>query len=114
MKSSLLQLKSQSPRGEDGAQQVRRGYPLTDYHYQATAEAPAAALAAQPSVNTTAHRAEMRSFRKLSMSAVGAESRWQFGFEASVFALVVGLAGWSLVALVSLMQQTAGGWYPIH
>ena len=114
MKSSLLEFEDQTIDRNTDVYKSRPGFPLTDYNYQPTTEAPLHATAHNPSVGTTTHTAEMRSFRKLSMSAIGAESRWQFGFEATVLAFVVGLAGWSLVALVSLMQQTAGGWYPIH
>lgn len=110
MKSSLLQFQSRSPKRENGVFNGRRAFPLTDYHYQATAEAPLTATAASPGVETTVHAAEMRSFRKLSMTALESESRWQFGLEATALAIVSAISAWALIPAVTLMSQYAYRW----
>ena len=53
--------------------------PVTDYHYQATAEAPATGLAVRRSPADL--KAELRRFRQLSATFAGTESRWQFAIE---------------------------------
>lgn len=60
-------------------------------------------------IDTTAHTAEMRSFRQLSKSAVNGESRWQLAFEATVLGLVVAIIAWPLISLLIVLAQTANG-----
>lgn len=111
MKSSLLQFESRSSKRENGAfNKGRRAFPLTDYHYHATAEAPLTATAASPGVETTVHAAEMRSLRKLSMTVLESESRWQFGLEATALAIVGAISAWALIPAVTLMSQYAYRW----
>ncbi len=88
----------------------RRAFPLTDYHYQATSEAPLTAAPSSPSVRTAALAAEVRSFRKLSLAAIASESRWQFALEAAVLAMVVAVSVWALAPTVTLMSQFAYRW----
>ncbi len=81
--------------------------PLTDYHYQATAEAPATGLADRRAPADL--KAELRSFRQLSDSFAGTESRWQFAVETAVLVLVAAIVAWSLVSLLIVLAQTARG-----
>jgi hypothetical protein len=81
--------------------------PLTDYHYQATAEAPATGLAVRRP--PTDLKAELRSFRQLSATFAGTESRWQFALETGVLVLIVAIVAWPLVSLLIVLAQTSLG-----
>ena len=81
--------------------------PLTDYHYQATAEAPATGLADRRAPADL--KAELRSFRQLSVTFAGTESRWQFVIETGVMVLIVAIVAWPLVSLLIVLAQTARG-----
>ncbi len=81
--------------------------PLTDYHYQATAEAPATGLADHRAPADL--KAELRSFRQLSATFAGTESRWQFAIETGVMVLIVAIVAWPLVSLLIVLAQTARG-----
>ena len=76
-------------------------------HYQATAEAPTTGLADRRAPADL--KAELRSFRQLSDSFAGTESRWQFTLETAVLVLVVAIVAWSLVSLLIVLAQTARG-----
>lgn len=111
MKTPLFQLPSQfSLRGRRGAVTARRSFPLTDYYYQSTAKAPAAASTLNPTAITTVHVAEIRSFRRLSSTAAGPVSRRQFAADAIVLGLVVAVVIWPLLSLLIVMSETAYGW----
>lgn len=110
MKSPLLHLSSQQLSRHDDKRAVlapRRSL-QTDYHYQATAEAPMTASAAG---RTTLHdqMAQARSFRQLSQTATGPETRWQFAVEAALLSVVAAIVAWSLVSLIIVLAQTARG-----
>ncbi len=81
--------------------------PVTDYHYQATAEAPATGLAVRRSPADL--KAELRRFRQLSATFAGTESRWQFAIETGVLVLIVAIVAWPLVSLLIVLAQTALG-----
>ncbi|CAN5596842.1 hypothetical protein BH20VER3_BH20VER3_17190 [soil metagenome] len=111
MKSLSLQFENRPfSREENGTIKTRRAFPLVDYHYQATTEAPAKARTVDPVVTPATRAAEIRSFRQLSRRAVGSESRWEFAVEAAVFSLIVAIVAWPLLSLLTVMAQTAYGW----
>lgn len=111
MKSPLLQLSGKNvSRREDRTGIARRDFRRTHYDYQATAEAPARSTALTPPDTTTVQTAEMRSFRRLSRTAVGPESRWRFAMETAVLGLIVAIVAWPLVTVAILLAQIAHGW----
>ncbi len=109
MKTTSLQFQKRPSAGNDTwAGRRQRRFPQTDYHYHAAPEATTIAAPAS-GCSTTSHVAEMRSLRQLSRQAVGSESRWQFAFEATVLALVVGIVAWPLLSLLTLISVNPFG-----
>jgi len=103
MKSLSIDLSSQQlSRHDERALRAPRGFPQTDHRYQAKASSASRAA-------PTNYAAQMRSFRQLSNTATGAEARWQFASEATVFGLIVAIVAWPLISLLIVLAQTARG-----
>jgi hypothetical protein len=104
MKSLSIDLSTQQLSHHDGrALRAPRRFPQTDHHYQATASSLASRAV------PASYAAQMRSFRQLSNTATGAEARWQFAVEATVFGLIVATVAWPLISLLIVLAQTARG-----
>jgi len=109
MKSSSLQNRNGQNSHHDGrATTAERRFPQTDYHYQSTPRASAAALAAShPSLAN--YEPERRSFREICEPISGSRFDWQFATEAALLGVISAIAAWPLFSLLILLAQTAGG-----
>ncbi|MEO6970461.1 MAG: hypothetical protein ABI217_06165 [Chthoniobacterales bacterium] len=100
MKSSSLQDRIEQTSRHDGrATTVKRSFPQTDYHYQATPPASAAALTdSHPSLAN--YERELRTFREIGKPVLGSQFNWQFAVETVVLGLVGAAIAWSLVSML--------------
>lgn len=100
MKSSSLQDHLEQTSRHDGrATNGKRSFPQTDYHYQATPSASAAALTGRYPSPANRER-EIRTFREIGKPVLGSGINWQFAAEAAVLGLVGGTIVWSLVSML--------------
>lgn len=103
MKSVSISLPTQQLSGHDERSlRATVGWPQADHHYQATVSSAGRTAPAN-------YAARMRSFRQLSKTASGAEARWEFAVEATMFGLVAAIVAWPLVSLLIVLAQTARG-----
>ena len=106
MKPLSLLLPQSLTRHDARAEHHRaRSFPRTDYHFHA----PAENVAAQREQNAVAGRAELRAFRQLSSDYLNEKNHRGYLVEMIAFAIVAGLAAWSLASLVVTLAQTASG-----
>ena len=74
-------------------QHARRGFPLTDYNFQATVDGKASSAAVRPATKAPA-------FHKLSSEFFGAETSREYLAELLFFILITGIAAWPIVSAV--------------
>jgi len=83
-------------------QHVSRNFPLTDYSYQATADAKSSSSAVVPAKKAPA-------FHKLSSEYFGAETSRDYIAELLFFILITGIAAWPvmsmLIAVIRLLRN---------
>ena len=87
------------------ARKPKRSFPRTDYHFHA----PGEDVAAWREQKANAGRAELRAFRRLSSDYLDEKNHYGYLVEMIAFAIVAGLAAWSLASLVVVLAQTASG-----
>jgi hypothetical protein len=75
------------------SQHASRNFPLTDYSYQATADAKSTSSAVRPARKAPA-------FHKLSSEFFGAETSRGYIAELLFFILIVGLAAWPIISML--------------
>ena len=84
------------------SQHAFRSFPLTDYSYQATADAKSGSSAVRPATKAPA-------FHKLSSEFFGAETSRDYFAELVFFILIAGLAAWpiisAIIAVVRLLRN---------
>jgi hypothetical protein len=73
--------------------QACRSFPLTDYNFQATADAKSNSSAVLPGTKATA-------FHKLSSDFFGAETRRDYIAELLFFILITGISAWPVILAV--------------
>lgn len=74
------------------------GFPLTDYNFQATADAKSSSSAILP-------EKKLRAFRKLSSEFFGAETSRDYIAELSAFTVITAISAWPIVsALVAVTR----------
>jgi hypothetical protein len=79
-------------------QHVFRGFPLTDYSYQTTADAKSSSSAILPATKAPA-------FHKLSSEFFGAETSRDYIAELLFFILITGISGWPIIsAIVAIIR----------
>lgn len=103
---SLSQIQQTSARHDARAPRQARVSPRTDFHFQVRAEEVVAPV---EKARPTASRAELRAFRHLSDDYPTDGSFRGHLLELTAGSIVVGLVAWSLVSLLILLAQTAGG-----
>ena len=77
-------------------QQPSRNFPLTDYSFQTTAEAPVSSVAVLT-------EARARAFRKLSSQYFAAETHIDYVAELFFFVLIAGIAAWSIISMLACL-----------
>jgi hypothetical protein len=82
-----------SQRNPDRDNANRRGFPLTDYSFQATREA-------RTSSSGILLGKKLRAFRNLSTEFFGTETRLDYVAEAVLFALFGGISAWPIVSMI--------------
>ncbi|MBA3963054.1 MAG: hypothetical protein H0X40_14315 [Chthoniobacterales bacterium] len=106
MKPLPLSISPSPTRHHDRAERLStRSFPQTDYHFHA----PAEDVAAWRAQHATAGRAELRAFRRMSSDYLDEKNHHGYLVEMIAFAIVAGLAAWSLASLVVTLAQTASG-----
>ena len=80
-------------RRDNRAQRGHRSFPLTDYSFQATADAKSSSAAVRPATKAPA-------FHKLSSEFFGAETSREYLAELLFFILITGIAAWPIVSAV--------------
>jgi hypothetical protein len=84
------------------SQHASRNFPLTDYSFQATADAKSGSSAVGPAKKAPA-------FHKLSSEFFGAEASRDFFAELLFFILIAGIAAWPvmsmLIAVIRLLRN---------
>jgi hypothetical protein len=78
------------------SQHASRSYPLTDYSFQATADAKSSSSAVVPAKKAPA-------FHKLSSEFFGAETSRDYFAELLFFILIAGLAAWPIISAIVAM-----------
>jgi hypothetical protein len=78
------------------SQHVARSFPLTDYSFQATVEAPANTAAALP-------EAKPRPFYKMSSEFFEAETHLDYIAELFYFILIMGVAAWPVLSMLACL-----------
>jgi hypothetical protein len=72
-------------------------FPLTDYFFQATVEAPGSASAISEN--------KLRAFRKLSSEFFGAETHLYYIAELFFFILIIGVVAWSITVMMHELMR---------
>jgi hypothetical protein len=103
--SSLLNPDQPLTRHDDRARRNLRRLPQIEYHFQAKAAGGGAARNQPKTVGS----AELRAFWQISSNYLGEEMHRSYLIEMLVFALVSGLAAWSLISLLIILADTARG-----
>jgi len=80
-------------RRDNRAQRGHRSFPLTDYSFQATADAKASSAAVRPATKAPA-------FHKLSSEFFGAETSRDYVAELLFFILITCLAAWPITSML--------------
>lgn len=93
-------------RHDDRTRHNVRNFPQTDYRYQASADAVAAS---RQQNRARVRLSDLRDFRKISSDFMAAETRRDYVAEATLFALVTGIAAWPIISLLIVLAQTARG-----
>jgi hypothetical protein len=75
------------------SQHASRSFPVTDYSFQATEEAPTTFVAILP-------EKKLRAFRKLSSEFFGAETNRDYVAELLFFALITAISAWPIISTV--------------
>ena len=88
------QTKNQSSAPNDDESEQRK-FPLTDYSYQATAEAVSRSSGA-----TAKGIAELRTFRKVSREFFDTEASLEYALEAIFFAWILATAAWPVSVMI--------------
>jgi len=79
-------------------QHAHRSFPLTDYSFQATAEAPTTSGSVLP-------EKKLRAFWKVSSEFFDAEASRDYVFELLFFTLITGISAWPVVsALIAVTR----------
>jgi hypothetical protein len=78
------------------SQHAPRSFPLTDYSFQATAEAPTSSSAVLPATKPPA-------FHKLSSEFFGAETSRDYIAELLFFILITGIAAWPVMSMLACL-----------
>ena len=78
------------------SQHVARSFPLTDYSFQATVEAPANTTAALPATKP-------RPFYKMSSEFFEAETHLDYIAELFFFILITGVAAWPVMSMLACL-----------
>jgi hypothetical protein len=77
-------------------EQATRSFPLTDYAFQATAEAPTTSVVDLPSTKS-------RAFYQLSGEFFGAEANRHYAAELFFFALITAVAAWPILSMLACL-----------
>jgi hypothetical protein len=77
-------------------QRAARSFPLTDYSFQATAEAPANTAAAHPATKPPA-------FYKMSCEFFETETHLDYIAELFFFILIMGVAAWPVMSMLACL-----------
>jgi hypothetical protein len=77
-------------------EQAQGSFPLTDYSFQTTMEAPASAVSVRPETQATG-------FHKLSTEFFGLETHLENIVEGSFFILLTGVAVWPLMSMLACL-----------
>jgi hypothetical protein len=77
-------------------QHAARSFPLTDYSFQATVEAPANTAAAPPETKP-------RAFYKMSSEFFEAETHLDYIAELFFFILITGVAAWPVMSMLACL-----------
>lgn len=78
------------------SQHASRSFPLTDYSFQATADAKSSSSAVRPATKSPA-------FHKLSSEFFGAEARREYIAELLLFILITGIAAWPVMSMLACL-----------
>ncbi len=78
------------------SQHAGRSFPLTDYSFQATVEAPANTAAALPETKP-------RAFYKMSSQFFEAETHLDYIAELFFFILITGVAAWPVMSMLACL-----------
>jgi hypothetical protein len=74
-------------------QHVSRSFPVTDYSFQATADAKSSSSAVRPATKSPA-------FHRLSSEFFGAEASRDYIAELLFFILITGIAAWPIISTI--------------
>jgi hypothetical protein len=80
------------------SQHVSRSFPLTDYSFQAPADAKSSSSAVRPAMKSPA-------FHRLSSEFFGAEASRDYIAEFSVFMLITGISVWPIISALTAVTR---------
>ncbi|HEV8618724.1 MAG TPA: hypothetical protein VGQ70_04450 [Candidatus Udaeobacter sp.] len=80
------------------SQHVSRSFPLTDYSFQAPADAKSSSSAVRPAMKSPA-------FHRLSSEFFGAEASRDYIAEFSIFMLITGISVWPIISALAAVTR---------
>jgi hypothetical protein len=78
------------------SQYALRSFPLTDYSFQSTLEAPVISASTHPETKS-------RAFHKMSSDYLGAETQRDYVAELFFFLLITGMATWPIMSMLACL-----------
>jgi hypothetical protein len=102
MKPLSLSQTHRRARHDARTPQTARAFPRTDYHFQVQADDVATAPVAAPA-RTAPSRAQLHAFRQMTGNYLATEAKRSQLLELVAGSLIIGLAGWSLLAIYLIL-----------